>query len=179
MIESVRRKHREAGTRVLLDAMLEEYPEHGHAIDAAYREWNLANHDRLLQPYEGVESLLRDLRTAGVTTGVVTSKRRKAAEMALRGTGLTGLIDLVATLESTATHKPRPEPLIYAAGVLEVEPGECAYVGDAAVDVLAAKAAGMAAVAVTWGAGTTQALADAGADHLCTTVDELRALLLP
>jgi phosphoglycolate phosphatase-like HAD superfamily hydrolase len=34
---------------------------------------------------------------------------------------------------------------------MRVEPGDCAYVGDSPFDIRAAKAAGMVAVAVTWG----------------------------
>jgi pyrophosphatase PpaX len=34
---------------------------------------------------------------------------------------------------------------------MSAEPGECAYVGDSPFDIRAARAAGMFAVAVTWG----------------------------
>jgi phosphoglycolate phosphatase-like HAD superfamily hydrolase len=34
---------------------------------------------------------------------------------------------------------------------MDADPGECAYVGDSPFDIRAAKAAGMFAVAVTWG----------------------------
>ena len=62
--------------------------------------------------------------------------------------------------------------------MLGVPPGGCVYVGDATVDVLAARAAGMAAVGVTWGAGLREDLLAAGADRVCETVDELAGLLL-
>ena len=53
--------------------------------------------------------------------------------------------------DTCAEKKPHPLPLLEAARRLGVEPGDCVYVGDDERDVLAARAAGMAAIAVTWG----------------------------
>ena len=47
------------------------------------------------------------------------------------------------------------------------------------VDVQAARAAGMAAVAVTWGAGARSDVVVCGPDVVADTVEELRAALLP
>ncbi len=164
--------------RPLLEALLEESPEHGHALDEAYREWNLANTARLIRRYDGVPELLAELADAGVRTAVVTSKRRMTARMALEGVGADHLVDVVAALEDTTRHKPAPEPLLHGAAALGVEPGTCVYVGDATVDVRAARAAGMAAVAVTWGAGEPDALAAERPDALVGRVPELADLLL-
>jgi pyrophosphatase PpaX len=165
--------------RPLLDALLEESPEHGHELDRVYREWNLANTDRLIRRYPGMPELLLALGAAGVRMAVATSKRRETAYLALRGVGLDGLVEVAAALEDTGTHKPDPAPLLFATRALEVAPGECVYVGDAVVDVRAAQAAGMDAVAVTWGAATEEALRAAGPTALARTVAELREVLLP
>jgi pyrophosphatase PpaX len=164
--------------RPLLPALLEESPEHGHELDHAYREWNLANTARLIQRYPGVPELLADLTAAGVTVAVATSKRRETARLALHSVGIDHLIQVAAGLEDTTRHKPRPEPLLHAAAELGVDPATCAYVGDATVDVLAARAAGMAAVAVTWGAGERDALVAAGPQAVVDTVAGLSAYLL-
>ena len=164
--------------RPLLPALLEESPEHGHALDRAYREWNLANTDRLIRRYDGVPELLDALTAAGLTTAVVTSKRRETARLALAGVGVDHLVDVVAALEDTDRHKPHPAPLLHGAARLGVAPGGCVYVGDAVVDVLAARAAGMGAVAVTWGAGDAEALAAAGPDLVVDDVGALVAFLL-
>ena len=165
--------------RPLLPALLQEAPEHGHELDRVYREWNLANTERLIRRYVGVPELLAGLRGAGVVVAVVTSKRRETARLALRGVGIDGLVDIVAGLEDTPVHKPEPEPLLHGAAVLGVDPVACAYVGDAVVDVRAARAAGMSPVAVTWGAGVPDELAAAGPEAVVDTVGELAALLLP
>ncbi len=164
--------------RPLLPALLEESPEHGHALDVAYREWNLAHTSRLIRRYAGVPEMLTALATAGVRTAVVTSKRRETARLALEAVGLSEAIEVVAALEDTAEHKPDPAPLLHGAAVLDEDPARCAYVGDAVVDVLAAQAAGMTAVAVTWGAGEADALRDADPQTICASVEELTAYLL-
>ena len=164
--------------RPLLPALLEESPEHGHELDRVYREWNLANTPSLIRRYPGVPELLAQLTAAGVTCAVATSKRRETARLALVGVGIDHLVDVVAGLEDTAAHKPAPDPLLFAAASLGVDPAHCVYVGDATVDVLAARAAGMAAVAVTWGAGEREALVAAGPDALVDTVADLATYLL-
>ena len=164
--------------RPLLDALLEEAPEHGHELDRVYREWNVANTERLIRSYPGVPEMLTELAAAEVRMGIVTSKRHFQATLAMDLVGISPLIDVVSTLESTPRHKPDPAPLLHAADVLAVDAADCVYVGDATVDVLAARAAGMAAVAVPWGAGRPEDLRHAGADHLCSTVEELTGLLL-
>ena len=57
-------------------------------------------------------------------------------------------------------------------------PAEAVYVGDAVVDVQAARRASMAVVAVTWGAGARSDVVAAGPDVVADTVEELRAALL-
>ncbi len=164
--------------RPLLQALLEEEPEHGVALDRVYREWNLANTERLIRRYAGVPELLVRLREAGVEAAVVTSKRRHSARLATRGVGVDDLVEVIATLEDTQRHKPAPDPLLHGARVLGVDPSACVYVGDAVVDVRAARAAGMAAVAVTWGAGVREELLAAGPDAVADTVGELERILL-
>jgi pyrophosphatase PpaX len=164
--------------RPLLSALLEESPQHGHELDRVYREWNLANTTALIRRYEGVPELLTELAAAGVTCAVATSKRRDTARIALVAVGIEHLVDVVAALEDTSAHKPAPDPLLHAAVALGVHPAACVYVGDATVDVLAARAAGMASVAVTWGAGTREALLATGPDAVADTVAGLAAYLL-
>jgi pyrophosphatase PpaX len=61
------------------------------------------------------------------------------------------LFETVVGGDETKRHKPDPEPLLLAAERMDADPGETAYVGDSPFDIRAAKAAGMFAVAVTWG----------------------------
>lgn len=164
--------------RPLLEALLEESPERGHDLDRVYREWNLANTERLILAYDGVPEMLLALDGAGRRSAVVTSKRRTTAQLALRHVGIEPLISVAAALEDTTVHKPNPAPLLHGALVLGADPASSVYVGDATVNILAAQAAGMSSVAVTWGAGLRDELVAVGPDHVCDSVAELQALLL-
>ena len=165
--------------RPLLPALLEVAPDHGHELDRVYREWNLATTARLIRAYDGITELLEALDDAGARLAVVTSKRRETAVLALEHVGIAGHIEVASALEDTAEHKPHPAPLRHGAALLGVDAGDCVYVGDATVDLLAARAAGMAAVGVTWGAGAADELVALQPDAVCTTVAELAEVLLP
>ena len=163
--------------RPLLESFAAVAPAHAVELDEVYRAWNIAQTESLLREYEGVRELVTDLSGAGVQVGVVTSKRRHTALMALRGVGLEGLVPLLATLEDTKRHKPLPDPLLHAVSGLGAEPASCVYVGDAVVDVEAARAAGLGAIAVTWGAGLASDLHAAAPDALAHSVADLRQVL--
>jgi pyrophosphatase PpaX len=153
-------------------------PEHADELYATYLAWNRANTERLIRRYAGMDVLLADLRSAGVRLAAATSKLRPPAADALRLAGLDAYLDALVTMEDTEAHKPDPAPLLLAAERVGGSVGAAAYVGDAVVDVRAAQNAGMAAVGVTWGAGTREALVGARPDVVADTVDELRAALL-
>ena len=132
--------------------------EHAPELFESYTAWNQANTERLARPYAGIDRMLVDLGNAGARLAVATSKRLAPAQVALTWCGLDGLVDVLVTMEDTDRHKPDPDPLLLAAQRLGVAPEHAAYVGDAVVDLQAARNAGMSAVAVLWGAGTREAL---------------------
>jgi pyrophosphatase PpaX len=98
-----------------------------------------------------MDDVLVQLKEEGRRLGIVTAKRRATVELAFAAVPLAHLFDTVVGGDETAKHKPDPEPLLLAAERMGADPAQTAYVGDSPFDVLAAKAAGMFAVAVTWG----------------------------
>lgn len=155
------------------------FPERAQELVDSYIAWNLAHLDELLQKYPGTPELLASLAASGAVVGLATSKRRASAETTLRSAGLAGAIEVTVAMDDTALHKPSPEPLLLAVERLGGRPAEAVYIGDAVVDVLAARAAGMASIAVTWGAAPRASLEAAGPDLIVDTVGELGSLLLP
>lgn len=122
--------------------------------------------------------LLADLVGSGVRCGIVTSKGREAAESNLESVGLAGQIKVLVAMEDTDRHKPSPDPLLRAVDQLGVAADDVCYVGDAAVDLRAAEAAGCAAIGVTWGAGLRSELIAERSVAVVDEVSQLRALLL-
>src|SRR2546430_15229846 len=56
-----------------------EDPAEIDAMVATYRAYNLAHHDELVRPYDGVVEAGRGLRDHGKTPGLVTSQMRSGA----------------------------------------------------------------------------------------------------
>lgn len=146
----------------------------------SYRLHNEEHHDALIEEFPGIEDSLARLQAGGVEVAVVTSKRRFSVEMALQSfPGLGEVVDRFVTMEDTEEHKPHPEPLLKGLELLGGVPkDEAAYVGDSPFDVAAAKAAGLASVAVSWGAFSEDALREAGPDHLVPDIDSAVSVLL-
>lgn len=69
--------------------------------------------------------------------------------------------------------KPDPAAALVAAAELGVKPERCAFVGDSGVDIETARAAGMRAIAVSWGFRPRAELEAAGADVIVDRPDQL------
>ncbi|MBI2170221.1 MAG: HAD family hydrolase [Actinobacteria bacterium] len=112
--------------------------------------------------YEGVAAAVRALRASGVPTGIVTGAARRFAQLMLDHCGLE--VALAVCGDEVAKAKPAPEGILRACNELGVRSGEVAYLGDAAIDMIAARRAGAVAVAAAWGHqfdGEVARLADA------------------
>jgi len=125
-------------------------PERVDELVTVYRAHNEPLHEELV-PCAGMEEALGRLRAAGCRLGLVTAKRRSTVELAFEHVPLAHLFETIVGGDETERHKPDPEPLLLAAERMGADPAETAYVGDSPFDIRAAKADGMASVAVTWG----------------------------
>ena len=152
-------------------------PEHVDELVRVYRAHNEPLHDEL-EACLGMEDVLVRLKEEGRRLGVVTAKYRPTVELAFARVPLGHLFETVVGGDETERHKPDPEPLLLAAERLGADPAETAYVGDSPFDVGAAKAAGMRAVAVTWGRIHDRARLEAAEpDAVVDTAEELLAAL--
>ena len=125
-------------------------PDQVERLVTVYRAHNEPLHDEL-EACAGMEDVLVLLRDEGRRLGVVTAKRSSTVELAFARVPLGHLFETVVGGDETERHKPDPAPLLLGAERLGADPAQTAYVGDSPFDVRAAKAAGMFAVAVTWG----------------------------
>lgn len=146
------RRHVSKGARAMVSVTFPELDE--PARDAlvpeflqVYRE-ELGRHSRL---FEGIEPVLQALEAAGARWGIITNKAEYLARDVLAALGWEQRCAVLVGGDTYAEKKPHPLPLLEAARTLGVDPGSCVYVGDDERDVLAARAAGMASVAVLWG----------------------------
>lgn len=152
-------------------------PERVEELVRVYTEHNRPLHSELAA-CDGMLELLEELKRKGRKLGIVTAKRRATVELAFETVPIEHLFAVVVAGDETERHKPHPEPLLRALAQVGADAGTAAYVGDSPFDVQAAKAGGLAAVAVTWGRIHSRGrLAQEEPDHLVDTVEELRGVL--
>lgn len=144
-----------------------------------YTEFYLREHDALIAPFPGIPELLADLQAQGIRMAAVTSKRRRAAEMALARCHLAPYLAHTICPGDTREAKPSPEPVREALRRLQCRPQEAAMVGDSPYDMESARAAGVDAIGVTWGSHPAARLWEAGATVVVASVPELRAYISP
>jgi pyrophosphatase PpaX len=152
-------------------------PDQVKRLVDVYRAHNEPLHDGL-EACAGMEDVLVRLRDEGVHLGIVTAKRRATVELAFARVPIGHLFETVVGGDETRRQKPDPEPLLLATERIGADPARAAYVGDSPFDVRAAKAAGMFAVAVTWGRiHERERLEAEHPDAIVDTAEELYAVL--
>ncbi len=147
------------------------------AMIATYREYNLANHDRMVREFPGVVETVRGVRARGLKTGLVTSKARQGALRGLRLVGLDDAMDVLVCADEVHNPKPHPEPVEKAVRLLRADPANTVYVGDSIHDLRSGRAAGVRTAAVLWGPFTRAHLAPAEPDFWLEHPKDLLSLL--
>jgi beta-phosphoglucomutase family hydrolase len=124
----------------------------------------------------GVMPLMEELTRQGWRHAIGSSAPRANIELLAEVTGLAPHLAALVAMEDTRRGKPDPEVFLLAAERLGLPPRQCVVVEDAVFGVQAAKAAGMACVAVRAGGHNTAAdLENAGADRVVETLRAVRA----
>ena len=133
---------------------------------------------QLITAYPGVPEMLQNLKAAGLRLAVFSS-RKLTLMSSLEHTGIADFFEVVVQGDEVTHHKPHPEGLFKALAGLETKPEHAAMIGDAAVDILSGKAAGVAkTIGITHGFGTEQELIVAQPDHLVATPEQITKILL-
>ena len=126
------------------------------------------------RPFDGVDAMLSALEAAGIPWGIVTNKATRFTLPIVDGLKLAQRAAVVVCGDTTPHSKPHPEPLWHAARAMGLSPDGVVYVGDDLRDAQAARAAGMAMVAATWGyLGLGEPVHDWGADVLMDSPNQL------
>jgi sugar-phosphatase len=116
-----------------------------------------------VEPIEGASRLLESLSEG--SWAVATSGPRADATSRLRRAGLPSPRVLVCA-EDVSHGKPNPDVYLTAAAGLGVHPADCVVIEDAPAGVQAARAGGMAIIALTTTHSREQLQADAWAESL-------------
>jgi pyrophosphatase PpaX len=153
-------------------------PAEIEAMVATYRAYNLAHHDELVRPYEGVVDAVRALKRRGKTLGLVTSKTRSGAVRGLELVALADAFDAIVGSDEVTQPKPHPEPVLTALQRLGAAAGDAVFIGDSRHDIECGRAAGVKTAAVLWGPFDRAHLEDLRPDYWLERPEDL-SLLTP
>ena len=105
-------------------------------------------YDPIMEPADGLVTLLETLKTQGIQIAVGSSAPRVNVDFVLRRCGIEQYFDAAASGSEITRSKPDPEVYLLAAKKLGVEPGNCVVFEDAFVGMEAARRAGAKVVAI-------------------------------
>ncbi|MBV7314355.1 HAD-IIIA family hydrolase [Shewanella sp. NIFS-20-20] len=108
--------------------------------------------------FTGVESLLQQLTAQGYTLAVATGKSRAGLDACFERTALSHYF-AASRCSDECAGKPHPQMLQELLAQLAVAPERAVMVGDSRLDIQMGNKAGMATIAVTYGAQTPALLA--------------------
>ena len=143
---------------------------------AFYKPWYDAHCNLKTRPYPGILPLMGALRAGGVRQAIISNKPDPAVQE-LAKSYFPGLLDSAVGESETVRRKPNPDAVLAAVKQMGLNVADCVYIGDTEVDLVTAKNAGMACIAVSWGFRSREQLIASGATRIAATAEELEKLL--
>lgn len=167
------------GARVLVRRALAGDIEHSHIGEpeteqalALFLEAYAGDHSRSTV-YPGVRALLDRLQTAQIPLALITNKPSRFVPELLADKQLDGYFRWLVGGDTLPVQKPDPAALHWVMQQAGVDAAQALFVGDSRSDVLAAKAAGVPVVAVSYGYNHGRPIATENPDLLVDSLDAL------
>lgn len=125
--------------------------------------------------YAGVKEMLLNLerKYPQIIYGALSNACGAYVEAVLDVNEVSSSFKIALGADEVDLPKPNPDGLLYIATTLNLEPSLSVYVGDSPTDGMAAKAAGMRSIGVTWGSHPPEAVRKAF-DVTVDSVEELQ-----
>jgi pyrophosphatase PpaX len=146
-------------------------------VAARYRLHQRENLQQMTKAFPGAMEVVRALHEGGHPIAVVTGKIEEPARRSLDLCGLSPYVNVLVAADTCARPKPHPDPVLHALERLDRSAREAVFIGDSAIDVQTAHAAGVTSAGALWGACTREALLAAAPHHLLDDVSGIAALV--
>lgn len=114
---------------------------------AHYRD-NICQETRL---FEGMEATLDALEQRDIPWGVVTNKQSYLTHPLMESLGLSLRSGCIVSGDTLPQSKPHPAPILHACKLIDADPRQTLYVGDAERDIKAGRAAGTRTLTALFG----------------------------
>jgi len=163
---------KKAMERMLGETQLDLLPEAVKYFKNSYIE----NSCVLSKPYPGLEEVLEFFK-GKVLLAVATAKLRAATENIFKKLGIIDYFDCIVCDEDMTKMKPDPECVNIILSKMNIKPQNAVMIGDMKTDVLASRAAGVGAIAVSYGYGKAEDLKEAAPDYILSDLRELEKVI--
>lgn len=154
------------GAKKLAERAVRDRIELKEAVLADYQADYETHNLIATRPYDGVPDLLQALCARGLRLCVLSNKPDVDTRTVVRHFFPDVPFAEVRGQREGVPVKPDPTAALDVARGLRLRPAEFLYLGDTAVDMRCARAAGMRPIGVLWGFRTAGELTEAGAERL-------------
>ena len=164
------------GVRKLVERCIPENKRTEAMVDACLDDFRTAYNERMMnrtQPYDGILPLLKALKKAGVSVGVLSNKYDLAAKGLIRHYFGTDLFKVVLGQRGHIPAKPDPAIVYEILHLTGITPADALYIGDSGVDMQTARRSGITSIGVSWGFRPRQELTENGACHIVDRPEEI------
>jgi phosphoglycolate phosphatase len=127
--------------------------------------------------YPGVSEGLRTLRAMQLPLACVTNKAERFTRALLDHLQLARCFEQVIAGDTLPQKKPDPQPLLHACRGFGIAPGDMLMIGDSAIDVEAARAAGCPVFCVTYGYNEGRDVRELDVDAIVASLIEATRLI--
>lgn len=124
-------------------------------------------------PYKGIPEMLDLLKEKGIRLAVLSNKPHEQTVNVVHTIFGSDCFEFVQGQTDEIPRKPDPAGVNNLLERMGVPREECLYIGDSEVDIATGIAAGVRCIGVEWGFRGRQALADAGAEDIIHTPDQV------
>ena len=130
---------------------------------------------KTIQPeaFPGVVETLSVLHQIGFTLTIASSRSHNSLTELTQNMGIANYISYILGADDVKEAKPKPEPVLKTLVDMHFDAGEALVVGDMAVDIQMGANAGTKTCGVTWGNGSREELAAAGATFIIDRIEDL------
>jgi HAD superfamily hydrolase (TIGR01549 family) len=135
------------------------------------------HHPRLAHAYEGIEEILKFLKSRGIILAIFTGKGTRTAQITLEALGLRGYFEEVVTGSDVENYKPSADGIRKVLERFGLPPGEALMVGDSVSDIKAAREAGVGIAAVVWDSYSKERVLEMGVAQVFHDVKEFEVWL--
>jgi len=138
-----------------------------------YYKYYKDNHS-IAQLYDGIKSLIVEIKNADVLLSIFTGKGRTSALITLDEFELTNYFDLIVSGDDVENHKPSPEGINKFLQMFDLNPKDVLMIGDAPSDIIAANESGVEIASVVWDSYAEEEVRKLNPKNIFHSVAELR-----